>query len=92
MTWNYSKKPGHIKTECRALKAKNEKFTQKGNCTEEVNFCRSSSRTLGSTVEGTPEDDPNILNVESTTEVEVLLTMEYALDSGASYHVTPFQM
>jgi hypothetical protein len=37
-TCNYCKKPGHIKADCRALKAKNEKFTQKGNRTEEVNF------------------------------------------------------
>jgi ATP-binding cassette subfamily B (MDR/TAP) protein 1 len=40
-------------------------------------------------------DDPNILTMESTTEVEVLLTTEGAtswlLDSGASYHVTPFR-
>jgi ATP-binding cassette subfamily B (MDR/TAP) protein 1 len=48
-----------------------------------------------STVGVTPEDDPNILNVESMTEAEVLLTTEDAtswlLDSGASYHVTPFR-
>jgi ATP-binding cassette subfamily B (MDR/TAP) protein 1 len=41
------------------------------------------------------EDDPNILTVERTTEAEVLLTIEAAtswlLDSGASYHVTPFR-
>jgi hypothetical protein len=95
MTCNYCKKPGHIKTECRVLKAKNRKFTQKGSRMEEVNFCGSSSTTLRSTVEGTPEDDRNILNVESTTEAEVLLTTEEAtswlIDSGASYHVTPFR-
>jgi hypothetical protein len=39
MTCNYCKKPGHIKTECRALKAKNGKCTHKGSRTEEVNFC-----------------------------------------------------
>jgi hypothetical protein len=95
VTCNYCKKTGHFKTECRALKAKNGKFTHKGSRTEEVNFCGSSSTTLGSIVGGTPEDDLNILNVESTTEAEVLLTMEDAtswlLDSGASYHVTPFR-
>jgi hypothetical protein len=33
MTCNYCKKPGHIKTECRGLKAKNGKFMQKGSRT-----------------------------------------------------------
>jgi hypothetical protein len=51
--------------------------------------------TFRSTIEDTPEDDPNILNVESTTEAEVLLMMEDAtswhLDSGASYHATQFR-
>jgi ATP-binding cassette subfamily B (MDR/TAP) protein 1 len=96
VTCNYCKKPGHVKTEFRALKAKNGKFQHKGSRTEEVNFCGSSSTAPSSTVEVTPEDDPNILNVESTTEAEVLLTSEDAtswlLDSGASYHVTPFRM
>jgi hypothetical protein len=68
---------------------------QKGSPTEEVNFCGSSSTTLRSTIGDTLEDDPNILNVESTTEAEVLLTTEDAtswlLDSGASYHVTSFR-
>jgi hypothetical protein len=94
MTCNYCKKPGHIKTDCRALKAKNGKFTQKGSRTKEVNFCGSSSTTLRSTIGGTPKDDPNILNVGRTTEAEILLTTEEAtswlLDSGASYDVTPF--
>jgi hypothetical protein len=95
MTCNYCKKPGHIKTKCRALKAKNRKFTHKGSRTEDVNLCDSSSTTLRSTVRGTPEDDPNILNVETTTEAEVLLTTEdttnWLLDLGATYHVTPFR-
>jgi hypothetical protein len=95
MTYNYCKKLGHVKTECRALKAKNGRFTHKGSRTEEVNFCGSSSTTLRSTVGGTPEDDPNILNVESTTEAEILLTTadatSWLLDSGASYHVTSFR-
>jgi ATP-binding cassette subfamily B (MDR/TAP) protein 1 len=67
----------------------------KGSRTEEVNFYGSSSTAFRSTVGGTPEDNPNILNVESTTEAEVLLRTEYAtswlLNSGASYHVTPFR-
>jgi hypothetical protein len=54
-TRNYCKKPGHIKADCRALKAKNKKFKQKGNCIEEVNFCGSSSMDVKSM-----EDDPNI--------------------------------
>jgi hypothetical protein len=87
VTCNYYKKPGHMKTECRALKAKNGKFTHKGSRNEEVNFC--------STTGGTADDDPNIPNVETTTGAEVLLTTEDAtswlLDSGASYHVTPFR-
>jgi hypothetical protein len=95
LTCNYCKKPGHIKADCRALKAKNGKFTQKGNRTEEVNFGGSSSTTLQRTNGDTTEDDPNILNVESTTEAEVLLTTDEAtswlLDSGALYHVTPFR-
>jgi hypothetical protein len=84
-----------MKTECRALKVKNGKFTHKGSRNEEVNFCGSFSTASRSTTGGTPEDDPNILNVESTTEAKVLLTTEDAtswlLDSGASYHVTPFR-
>jgi hypothetical protein len=38
VTCNYCKKPGHVKTKCRALKAKNGKFTHKGGRNEEVNF------------------------------------------------------
>jgi hypothetical protein len=88
-------KPGHIKVDCHALKAKNEKFRQKGNRTEEVNFCGSSSMTLRCTIEDTTEDDPNILTMESMTGAEVLVTTEestsWLLDSGASYHVTSFR-
>jgi ATP-binding cassette subfamily B (MDR/TAP) protein 1 len=77
------------------LKEKSRKFTHKGSRNEEVNFCGSSSTTLCITTGGTPEDDPNILNVENTIEAKVLLTTEDAtswlLDSGASYHVTPFR-
>jgi hypothetical protein len=68
---------------------------QKGSRTEKVNFCGSSSTTLLRTNGDTMEDDLNILIVDSTTEAEVLLTTEEAtswlLDSGASYHVTPFR-
>jgi hypothetical protein len=78
VTCNYCKKPRHLKTECRTLKSKNGKFTHKGNRNEEVNFCGSSSTTFCSIIEDTPDDDPNILNVESTTEAEVLLTTEDA--------------
>jgi hypothetical protein len=95
VTCNYCKKPRHVKTECLALKAKNGKFTHKGSRNEEVNFCGSSSMTLRSTIGDTSEDDPNILNVESTNEAKVLLMTEDAtswlLDSVASYHVTPFR-
>jgi hypothetical protein len=95
LTCNYCKKPGHIKADCRALKAKNGKFMQKGSRTEEVNFCGSSSTTKRRTNVDTMEDDANILTVESMTEAEVLLTTEDAtswlLDSGSSYHVTPFR-
>jgi hypothetical protein len=76
MTCNYCKKPGDVKNECSALKVKNGKFMHKGSRSKEVNFCGSSSTTLRSTVRVTPKDDPNILNVESTTKAEVLLTME----------------
>jgi hypothetical protein len=78
VTCNYCKKPGHVKIKCRALKAKNDKFTHKGSRSEEVNFCGSSSRTLRSTVGVTPEDDPNILNVESMTDAEIVLRAEDA--------------
>jgi hypothetical protein len=92
---NYSKKPGHIKADCSALKAKNDEFRQKGSRSEEVNFCGSSSMTLQCTIGDITEDDPNILNVESTIKVEVLLMTEEAtswlLDSDASYHVTLFR-
>jgi hypothetical protein len=67
-TYNYCKKPEHIKADCRALKAKNEKFRQKGNRTEELNFCGSSSTIFRRTNGDTTEDDPNILTVESMTE------------------------
>jgi hypothetical protein len=50
VTCNYCKKPRHLKTECRAFKAKNGKFTHKGSRNEEVNFCGSSSTTLRSTI------------------------------------------
>jgi hypothetical protein len=92
---NYCKKPGHIKADCRALKAKNGRFTQKSNRTEEVNFYGSSSTNLRHTIEDTTEDDRNILTVESTTEAKVLLMTQEAtswlLDSGASYHITSFR-
>jgi hypothetical protein len=62
---------------------------------EGVNVCGSSSTTLCSTIGDTPEDDLNILNVESMTEAKVLLTTEEAtswlLDLGTSYHITPFR-
>jgi hypothetical protein len=50
VTCNYCKKPRHVKTECRAVKAKNGKFTHKGSRPEEVNFCGSSLTTSRSTV------------------------------------------
>jgi hypothetical protein len=78
VTCNYCKKPGHVKTKCRALKAKNGKFTHKGNRNEQVNFCGLSSTPLCSTIGDTPEDDPNMLNVESKTKAEVLLKTEDA--------------
>ena len=55
-----------------------------------MNYCSSTSTTERSTTE-----DTHILTVESITEAEVLLTTEestsWLLDSGASYHVTPFR-
>ena len=42
--WNYCKKLEHIKAQCRALQAKNEKAQKtkhKGKRTEEVNYCGS---------------------------------------------------
>jgi hypothetical protein len=71
-TCNYCKKSGHIKADCQALKAKNEKFQQKGN------LCGSSSIDLRRTIGVTMEADPNILALDSTIEVEVLLTTEEA--------------
>jgi hypothetical protein len=95
---NYCKKPGHVKADCRALKSKNQKSQkcdQRGNRTDEVNFCGSSSSSAHLTEGVISEDDPNILILESLTEAKVLLTMEEAtswlLDSGTSYHVTPFR-
>ena len=91
-TCNYCKKPVHITAQCRALQAKNEKPQKnehKGQCTEEVNYCGSTSATE------VTEEDPNILTVESMTETEVLLTTDEAtswlLDSGVSFHVTPYR-
>jgi hypothetical protein len=43
---------------------------------EEVKFCGSSSTNVRLTTGVTTEDDPNILTVESMTEVEVFLTIE----------------
>ena len=70
---NYFKKPGHIKADCRALKAKNEKAQRAGkpNHTKEVNYCGSTS-----TAERVTTEDTHILTVESITEAEVLLTTE----------------
>jgi uncharacterized protein YunC (DUF1805 family) len=91
---NYCKKPGYIKAECPALETKNEKFQQRGNRME-VNFCGSSSLDSWRTIGVIAEDDPNILTVDNMIEAEVLLTTEEAtswlLNSGASYHVTPFR-
>jgi hypothetical protein len=77
-TCNNCKKSGHTKAGCRAPKAKNEKFQEKGNRIEEVNFCGSSSTDVKFTAGVTTEDDLNILTVESMTEPKVLLMTEEA--------------
>ena len=83
---NYCKKPGYIKVDCRALKARNEKAQRvyhKGG-QQEVNYI-SATEVL--------TENPNILSIENPVKSEVLLTTEESstclLDSGASYHVTP---
>ena len=89
---NYCKKPGHIKADCPTLKAKNEKAQRAGqaNRTKEVNYSGSTS-----TAERITTEDTHMLTVESITKAEVLLTTEestsWLLDSGSSYHVTPFR-
>ena len=81
----------YCKSDCQALKTKNEKAQRAGqpNRTEELNYCG-----LTSTAERSTTEDTHILTVESITEAEVLLTTEesasWLLESGASYHVTPF--
>ena len=73
-TCNYYKNPRHIKAECRALKAKNEKAQkteQMCNQMEEVNFYGATS-TIGPTAEIISED-PNILVVENMVELIVLM-------------------
>ena len=60
---NYCKKPGHIKADCRALKAKTDKAQradQKSGRHEEVNYVSSSAEILSS--------DPNILSIENPVE------------------------
>ena len=85
---NYYKKPGHIKADCRTLKAINDKTQrayQKSGRHEEVNYVGSSIEVL--------TDNPNILSIENSVESEILLMTEessiWLLDSSASYHVTP---
>ena len=65
---NYYKKLGHIKADCRALKAKTDKAQradQKSNQHEEVNYVGSSAGILTT--------DPNILSIENLIKSEVLL-------------------
>ena len=83
-TCNYCKKPGHIKADCRTLKAKSNKAKradQKSGRHEEVNYIGSSTEILTT--------NPNILSIENPIESKVLLTTEesstWLLDSGASY-------
>ena len=90
---NYCKKLGHIKADCQALKVKNKKaqtVVKHSNRSEEVHFLLSTS-----SIERNTTKDTHILTMESTIEVEVLLTTEestrWLLDSDTSYNVTMFR-
>ena len=57
---NYCKKLGHIKADCRDLKAKNGQaqwVDHKGDRLEEVNYIGTSTKVL--------TDNPNILSIEN---------------------------
>ena len=89
----YCKKVGHIKAQCGAIQAKNEKtkkYEHKGKRTEEVDYCGSISAAEVTRV------DLNILTVEGMTDPEVLITTAEAtswlLSSGGSFHVTPYRL
>ena len=88
--YNYCKKLGHIKADCRALKAKTDKAQrgdEKNGRHDEVNYVDSSAKIMTT--------DPNIRSIENLDKLEVLLMTEesstWLLDSGASYLVTPHQ-
>ena len=90
-TCNYCMKPGHIKANCHALKARKDKALRanhKGSLQEEINYVGSSAEVL--------TNDPNILYIENSIESKVLLTTKDSntcrLDSSASYHVTPCRL
>lgn len=77
-TCYYYRKLGHIKANCWALKAKNEKaqrYEQNDNRMEEVKFCGSSSIN---TVRVIMQEDPNILTIKSMTMAKVLRTTKQA--------------
>ena len=68
---NYCKKLGHIKANCRTVKARNEKAQRadhKGGKQEEVNYIDASAEVL--------TNDPNIVSIENPVEPEVLLMTE----------------
>ena len=82
-TCNYCKNLGHIKADCRALKAINDitqRADQRSGRHEEVNYVGSSAEILTT--------DTNILSIENPGESEFLLKTEelstWLLDSGAS--------
>ena len=68
---NYYKKPGHIKADCCALKANNDKAQRvdnKGGRQEEVNYICLSAEVL--------TENFNILSIENLIESEALLMTE----------------
>jgi hypothetical protein len=57
-----------MKADLKSKNEKSQKCDQRGNRTDEVNYCGSSSSSAQITDGAITEDDPNILTVESLSE------------------------
>jgi hypothetical protein len=85
-TCNYCKKPRHIKANCRAHKAKNDKFQRKGN-REEVNYCGHLLRIHDAQTELFQR------MIQTSSPWRPWPNQKFCLlDSGASYHIIPFRL
>ena len=88
-TCNYYKKPGHTMSKCQALKAKNDKAQRYGQfkkgtdgrgepCRLNLFYQTNQSTEVVDMTKDDSKVDVNIFTLESTIEVELLLTMNGA--------------